>query len=152
MFDVYSLPRENANVRRMHTAVKLNEAIVSRSHDAKLVILNLPGPPKTLNSEDSDYSCKSDWWILLATWSNLVIRVTQTHCYLGIKCLWVVAVVLLEMLKNYMGLVILQPSWENWKCKEHFSLNFFCVSTCHAFGTAVRLWQYNLYLLYSHHL
>ena len=50
--------RENANVRRMHTAVKLNEAIVSRSHDAKLVILNLPGPPKTLNSEDSDYSCE----------------------------------------------------------------------------------------------
>ena len=49
--------RENANVRRMHTAVKLNEAIVSRSHDAKLVILNLPGPPKTM-VEDSDYSCK----------------------------------------------------------------------------------------------
>merc|ERR1719446_648894 len=53
---VDSLAPENANVRRMHTAVKLNEAIVSRSHDAKLVILNLPGPPKTLNSEDSDYS------------------------------------------------------------------------------------------------
>jgi len=53
---VDSLQPENANVRRMHTAVKLNEAIVSRSHDAKLVILNLPGPPKTLNSEDSDYS------------------------------------------------------------------------------------------------
>ena len=49
--------RENANVRRMHTAVKLNEAIVSRSHDAKLVILNLPGPPKVL-VDDSDYSCK----------------------------------------------------------------------------------------------
>ena len=59
-FDVNFFVRENANVRRMHTAVKLNEAIVSRSHDAKLVILNLPGPPKTLNSEDSDYSCKSD--------------------------------------------------------------------------------------------
>ena len=59
-FDLNFLARENANVRRMHTAVKLNEAIVSRSHDAKLVILNLPGPPKTLNSEDSDYSCKSD--------------------------------------------------------------------------------------------
>merc|ERR1712079_589061 len=54
--NVDSLQPENANVRRMHTAVKLNEAIVSRSHDAKLVILNLPGPPKTLNSEDSDYS------------------------------------------------------------------------------------------------
>ena len=60
IFYVNFLARENANVRRMHTAVKLNEAIVSRSHDAKLVILNLPGPPKTLNSEDSDYSCKSD--------------------------------------------------------------------------------------------
>lgn len=53
--NVDSLNPENANVRRMHTAVKLNEAIVSRSHDAKLVILNLPGPPKTL-VEDSDYS------------------------------------------------------------------------------------------------
>merc|ERR1719211_88333 len=53
--NVDSLNPENANVRRMHTAVKLNEAIVSRSHDAKLVILNLPGPPKTM-VEDSDYS------------------------------------------------------------------------------------------------
>lgn len=50
-----SLAPENNNVRRMHTAVKLNEAIVSRSHDAKLVILNLPGPPKTM-VDDSDYS------------------------------------------------------------------------------------------------
>jgi len=53
--NVDSLAPENANVRRMHTAVKLNEAIVSRSHDAKLVILNLPGPPKVL-VDDSDYS------------------------------------------------------------------------------------------------
>lgn len=34
------------NVRRMHTAVKLNEVIVQRSHDAQLVVLNLPSPPK----------------------------------------------------------------------------------------------------------
>ncbi|KAI9564397.1 hypothetical protein GHT06_008136 [Daphnia sinensis] len=34
------------NVRRMHTAVKLNEVIMQRSHDAKLVVLNLPSPPK----------------------------------------------------------------------------------------------------------
>jgi solute carrier family 12 (potassium/chloride transporter), member 4/6 len=33
-------------VRRMHTAVKLNEVIVNKSHEAQLVILNLPGPPK----------------------------------------------------------------------------------------------------------
>ena len=43
----FSPPRDDHNVRRMHTAVRLNEAIVERSHEAKLVILNLPGPPKT---------------------------------------------------------------------------------------------------------
>ena len=42
----------------MHTAVKLNEAIVAKSHDAKLVILNLPGPPKIVG-KDKDCSCKS---------------------------------------------------------------------------------------------
>lgn len=38
-------------MRRMHTAVKLNEAVVQRSHDAQLVILNLPGPPKDTKLE-----------------------------------------------------------------------------------------------------
>lgn len=41
-----SFHRDEGNVRRMHTAVKLNEVIVNRSHEAQLVILNLPGPPK----------------------------------------------------------------------------------------------------------
>lgn len=45
---------DQSNVRRMHTAVKLNEVIVTRSHDARLVLLNMPGPPK--NSEgDENY-------------------------------------------------------------------------------------------------
>lgn len=43
--------RDEGNVRRMHTAVKLNEVIVNRSHDAQLVILNLPGPPKDTKME-----------------------------------------------------------------------------------------------------
>lgn len=38
-------------MRRMHTAVKLNEVIVSRSRDAQLVIFNLPGPPKDTKIE-----------------------------------------------------------------------------------------------------
>ncbi|XP_077982777.1 solute carrier family 12 member 4-like isoform X2 [Glandiceps talaboti] len=42
------------NVRRMHTAVKLNEIIVEKSHEAKLVILNLPGPPKN-RAGDANY-------------------------------------------------------------------------------------------------
>ncbi|XP_015584917.1 solute carrier family 12 member 4 isoform X4 [Cephus cinctus] len=44
------------NVRRMHTAVKLNEVIVNKSHDAQLVILNLPGPPRDTKMErESNY-------------------------------------------------------------------------------------------------
>ncbi|KAJ8980702.1 hypothetical protein NQ317_019195, partial [Molorchus minor] len=47
---------DEANVRRMHTAVRLNEVIVHRSHDAQLVILNLPGPPKDTKMEkESNY-------------------------------------------------------------------------------------------------
>ena len=48
---------ESSNVRRMHTAVRLNEAIVNKSHEAKLVILNLPSPPKAIG-QDRDSSCK----------------------------------------------------------------------------------------------
>uniref|UniRef100_A0A1W7R9K3 Solute carrier family 12 member 4 n=1 Tax=Hadrurus spadix TaxID=141984 RepID=A0A1W7R9K3_9SCOR len=44
--DVLNIKPDEANVRRMHTAVKLNEAIVAKSHNAQLVILNLPGLPK----------------------------------------------------------------------------------------------------------
>jgi len=52
-----SLPGPDAeNVRRMHTAVKLNEVIVQRSHDAQLVVLNLPAPPKqTRQSGGTNY-------------------------------------------------------------------------------------------------
>lgn len=46
--------RDQSNVRRMHTAVKLNEVIVNRSHDARLVLLNMPGPPR---NTDGDENC-----------------------------------------------------------------------------------------------
>ncbi|PNF30907.1 hypothetical protein B7P43_G03643 [Cryptotermes secundus] len=47
---------DEGNVRRMHTAVKLNEVIVNKSHDAQLVILNLPGPPRDSKIErESNY-------------------------------------------------------------------------------------------------
>lgn len=49
--------RDEGNVRRMHTAVKLNEVIVNKSHDAQLVILNLPGPPKDTSME-RECNCK----------------------------------------------------------------------------------------------
>ncbi|KAG8292700.1 hypothetical protein J6590_033118 [Homalodisca vitripennis] len=48
---VWNLSKDEGNVRRMHTAVKLNEVIVNKSHDAQLVILNLPGPPRDTKME-----------------------------------------------------------------------------------------------------
>ena len=51
------LRNESSNVRRMHTAVRLNEVIVNKSHEAKLVILNLPSPPKNIGP-DRDSNCE----------------------------------------------------------------------------------------------
>ncbi|XDA82745.1 hypothetical protein R6Z07F_012658 [Ovis aries] len=42
-----------SNVRRMHTAVRLNEVIVKKSQDAKLVLLNMPGPPRNRNGDEN---------------------------------------------------------------------------------------------------
>lgn len=38
--------RNQVDVRRMHTAVRLNEVIIKKSKEAKLVLLNMPGPPR----------------------------------------------------------------------------------------------------------
>uniref|UniRef100_A0A673VMT0 Solute carrier family 12 member 7-like n=1 Tax=Salmo trutta TaxID=8032 RepID=A0A673VMT0_SALTR len=45
--------RNQSNVRRMHTAVKLNEVVVNRSQGAHLVLLNMPGPPKNRGGDEN---------------------------------------------------------------------------------------------------
>ncbi|XP_043990176.1 solute carrier family 12 member 7-like isoform X1 [Gambusia affinis] len=42
-----------ANVRRMHTAVKLNEVVKKKSKDSELVLLNMPGPPKNKKGDEN---------------------------------------------------------------------------------------------------
>ncbi|KAL0966129.1 hypothetical protein UPYG_G00291260 [Umbra pygmaea] len=42
-----------SNVRRMHTAVKLNEVVVKKSQGAQLVLLNMPGPPKNKGGDEN---------------------------------------------------------------------------------------------------
>ena len=64
---VVSSCSDDRNVRRMHTAVRLNEVIVEKSHGAKLVILNLPGPPK---SQQGDLNC--------ILFSHLLVSVEET--------------------------------------------------------------------------
>ncbi|XP_049611686.1 solute carrier family 12 member 5b isoform X1 [Syngnathus scovelli] len=47
---------ENLNqtdVRRMHTALRLNEVITKKSKEAKLILLNMPGPPKNRTGEEN---------------------------------------------------------------------------------------------------
>ncbi|KAM3877343.1 solute carrier family 12 member 4 [Diretmus argenteus] len=51
--ELISLKPDQSNVRRMHTAVKLNEVIVNRSHDARLVLLNMPGPPRDTDGDEN---------------------------------------------------------------------------------------------------
>jgi hypothetical protein len=41
----------------MHTAVKLNEAILSKSFEAELVIIKMPVPPLPINAE-MEANCK----------------------------------------------------------------------------------------------
>ncbi|XP_059200344.1 solute carrier family 12 member 7-like [Centropristis striata] len=42
-----------SNVRRMHTAVKLNEVVVMKSRESQLVLLNMPGPPKNKKGDEN---------------------------------------------------------------------------------------------------
>jgi len=44
---------DTQNVRRMHTAVRLNDVIVEKSHEARLVIINLPGVPKSAAGDEN---------------------------------------------------------------------------------------------------
>ncbi|XP_076972915.1 solute carrier family 12 member 7 isoform X3 [Tamandua tetradactyla] len=51
--DIFSLKPDQSNVRRMHTAVRLNGAVLSRSQDAQLVLLNMPGPPRNRQGDEN---------------------------------------------------------------------------------------------------
>lgn len=65
----------------MHTAVKLNEVIVNKSHDAQLVILNLPGPPKD-TSLDRECNCKYFFRFLnniMHTKNSLKLNLIKIH-------------------------------------------------------------------------
>ncbi|XP_037644005.1 solute carrier family 12 member 7-like isoform X5 [Sebastes umbrosus] len=51
--DMFNMKPNQSNVRRMHTAVKLNEAVLKNSSDSQLVLLNMPGPPKNKKGDEN---------------------------------------------------------------------------------------------------
>uniref|UniRef100_A0A8C8JLG0 Solute carrier family 12 member 5b n=1 Tax=Oncorhynchus tshawytscha TaxID=74940 RepID=A0A8C8JLG0_ONCTS len=51
--DIFNMKPNQSNVRRMHTALRLNEVIMKKSKEAKLVLLNMPGPPKNRMGEEN---------------------------------------------------------------------------------------------------
>uniref|UniRef100_A0A4W5LWF7 Solute carrier family 12 member 7 n=1 Tax=Hucho hucho TaxID=62062 RepID=A0A4W5LWF7_9TELE len=51
--DLFNMKPNQSNVRRMHTAVKLNEVVVNKSQGAQLVLLNMPGPPKNKGGDEN---------------------------------------------------------------------------------------------------
>ncbi|XP_061926369.1 solute carrier family 12 member 7-like isoform X1 [Entelurus aequoreus] len=51
--DMFNMKPNQSNVRRMHTAVKLNEVVLKNSRDSQLVLLNMPGPPKSKKGDEN---------------------------------------------------------------------------------------------------
>nr|XP_056718459.1 solute carrier family 12 member 7 isoform X2 [Euleptes europaea] len=51
--DIFSMKPNQSNVRRMHTAVKLNGVVLNKSQHAQLVLLNMPGPPKNRQGDEN---------------------------------------------------------------------------------------------------
>ncbi|XP_056126545.1 solute carrier family 12 member 5 isoform X4 [Rhinichthys klamathensis goyatoka] len=51
--DLFNMKPNQSNVRRMHTALRLNEVIMKKSQEAKLVLLNMPGPPKNRSGDEN---------------------------------------------------------------------------------------------------
>uniref|UniRef100_A0A674AZG5 Solute carrier family 12 member 5-like n=1 Tax=Salmo trutta TaxID=8032 RepID=A0A674AZG5_SALTR len=56
--DIFNMKPEwenlnQSNVRRMHTALRLNGVIVKKSSEAKLVLLNMPGPPNNRSGDEN---------------------------------------------------------------------------------------------------
>uniref|UniRef100_A0A8D0H6Y4 Uncharacterized protein n=1 Tax=Sphenodon punctatus TaxID=8508 RepID=A0A8D0H6Y4_SPHPU len=51
--DVFNMKPNQSNVRRMHTAVKLNGVVLNKSQHAQLVLLNMPGPPKNRQGDEN---------------------------------------------------------------------------------------------------
>uniref|UniRef100_G3N7S1 Solute carrier family 12 member 7b n=1 Tax=Gasterosteus aculeatus aculeatus TaxID=481459 RepID=G3N7S1_GASAC len=51
--DLFNMKPNQSNVRRMHTAVKLNEIVVNKSQGAQLVLLNMPGPPRNRGGDEN---------------------------------------------------------------------------------------------------
>ncbi|KAJ8358601.1 hypothetical protein SKAU_G00151260 [Synaphobranchus kaupii] len=56
--DIFNMKPEwenlnQSNVRRMHTALRLNGVILKKSQDAKLVLLNMPGPPRNRTGDEN---------------------------------------------------------------------------------------------------
>uniref|UniRef100_A0A8C2KK69 Solute carrier family 12 member 5b n=1 Tax=Cyprinus carpio TaxID=7962 RepID=A0A8C2KK69_CYPCA len=51
--DMFNMKPNQSNFRRMHHAQELNGVIVKKSKEAKLVLLNMPGPPKNRNGEEN---------------------------------------------------------------------------------------------------
>ena len=59
--------RKEKNLRRMNTAVKLNQLVKDRSKGTQLLVINLPGPP----SDEND-------WQHCILFNPLVVTVSET--------------------------------------------------------------------------
>ena len=74
------------NVRRMNTSVKLNELIVSKSHDAALVIVNLPAPPRAQGEEENCILLHASVCVCMCTCTHACIITRPLSFWITVIC------------------------------------------------------------------
>lgn len=96
--------RNQVDVRRMHTAVRLNEVIIKKSKEAKLVLLNMPGPPKNRVGNENCILL-SIWWASWRFIKQSYLKTGMVELFLNCDCVSDMA--FLEVLTEGLNRVLL---------------------------------------------
>lgn len=65
LFSFIAVSSLEGKLRRMHTAVQLNEAIREQSSSAQIVIVNFPAPPTKMAAEENCILSKNFFFLFV---------------------------------------------------------------------------------------
>lgn len=124
----YFPTRNQSNVRRMHTAVKLNEVVVNKSQGAHLVLLNMPGPPRNRGGDENCIlkaagshiciitTCQMTMWKgVLLWWANREKRIFDVYVTVVKSSLWLWCVTAVCFSLCMCLPWLLSQTWSSWR-------------------------------------